>query len=283
MKVYRKIEEIREQIKKDKLLGKKIGFVPTMGFLHKGHKSLLEIAKEKSDVLVLSIFVNPIQFGPEEDLDKYPRDFIQDEKIAKDVGVDYIFYPEEKEMYPNGISTFVNVENLTDFLCGKKRIGHFRGVTTIVTKLFNIIQPDIAVFGKKDAQQLRVIEKMVEDLNIDTKIFRGEIVREDDGLALSSRNKYLTNHQRKNAIALKMSLEKANEMIKNGETNVLLIKNEMKNYIEKNYEGIIIDYLEIVNFENLESQEEIRGEILIAGAIFLGKTRLIDNMILKID
>ncbi|BDU49876.1 pantoate--beta-alanine ligase [Haliovirga abyssi] len=282
MEILKEINVVKEVIKKIKSNNQSIGFVPTMGYLHEGHLSLLKKAKEKSDVLFLSIFVNPIQFGPNEDLDKYPRDLERDVELAKKAGVDYIFFPNELKMYPPGYSTYVMVEKFTEGLCGAKRLGHFKGVSTIVLKLFNIIRPDIAVFGKKDAQQLRVIEKMVEDLNLDIEILGGEIVREKDGLALSSRNKYLTLEERKEAVVLNKSLELAELLIYKGEKNSNVIIEKVEEFINSNSNFGKIDYVEIVDYKNFEKISELSGEILIAIAVYIGNTRLIDNRILNL-
>ncbi len=279
MKVLRKIEELRKELSSKKEL--KIVLVPTMGYLHSGHLALVKKAKEFGDIVVMSIFVNPIQFGPNEDFEKYPRDFQRDEKLAESAGVDYIFYPERDEMYKNH-KTYVSVSDITDILCGEKRPGHFTGVATVVLKLFNIVKPHAAVFGLKDAQQVRVIEKMVEDLNIDVKIVRAEIIREESGLALSSRNKYLSQSGKEKATALFKSLEMAKKMIENGEKNTSVLKEKIAEFILKEAEDARIDYIEIVNYEKMEKIEHIAGEILIAEAVFIDGVRLIDNKIMKI-
>ncbi|OQY10036.1 MAG: pantoate--beta-alanine ligase [Fusobacteriia bacterium 4572_132] len=284
MQIIRRIVEMKQKIKKIKKDGKKIGIVPTMGYLHEGHISLIEKIKSKVDIIVLSIFVNPKQFGENEDLESYPRNIEKDSKIAEEAGVDFIFYPLEKEMYPNGYQTVINLTELTKGLCGEKRPGHFKGVATVVLKLFNIIKPDFAVFGLKDAQQVRVIEKMQEDLNLDVKIIRAEIIREIDGLAKSSRNKYLNEKERKDALVLRKSLLYAKEIIEAGETSSSIIIKKVEKYITSNYKNINVDYFEIVDFEKLEKIEElhkIHSEILIAMAVYVGNTRLIDNMLLN--
>ncbi len=213
MQIIRKISKIKSKLNELKLDGKIIGFVPTMGYLHEGHLSLIKEIKNKVDIVVVSIFVNPKQFGINEDLSSYPRDIERDSKLAESEGADFLFYPTEEEMYPKGYQTSVILTELTSGLCGLKRPGHFKGVTTVVLKLFNIIKPDYAIFGLKDAQQVRVIEKMVEDLNLDIKVLRSEIVREKDGLAKSSRNKYLTEEERKNSLILRKSLLYAKKLI----------------------------------------------------------------------
>lgn len=282
MEIENNIKKIKQVIRENKKKGKKISFVPTMGSLHDGHLSLLELARKEGDILILSIFVNPIQFGKGEDLEKYPRDLQKDEKLAERAGVDYVFYPEVKEMYPEDLKTYVEVKGLTDNLCGEKRPGHFKGVTTVVSKLFNIIEPDVAVFGQKDAQQLRIIEKMVKDLNYDIEILSGEIVREKDGLAMSSRNNFLSKEERKEALVLKSSLDIAKKYILEGELDPKKIQTKIKESIVKRYKNIKIDYFEIVNYDELKEVEEISGKILIAGAFYLGKTRIIDNIIMDI-
>ncbi len=279
MKRVEKIAELRNELKKYQ--GKKIALVPTMGYLHEGHLLLVKKAREVADIVVMSIFVNPIQFGPNEDFDKYPRDIERDEMLAKSAGVDYVFYPEVTEMYNNS-KTFVEVSEVSEGLCGGKRPGHFRGVATVVLKLFNIVKPDYAVFGIKDAQQVRVIEKMVEDLNVDIKIIRCEIKREDSGLAMSSRNKYLSVEGKEKALVLSKSLNYAQELIKKGERSSAKLKEEMENFIKSNADNVKIDYIEIVNYENMKNTEELNEEILIAEAVYIDNVRLIDNCILKI-
>ncbi len=279
MKRVEKIEELRNELKRYR--DKKIALVPTMGYLHEGHLLLVKKAREVADIVVMSIFVNPIQFGPNEDFDKYPRDIERDEMLAKSAGVDYVFYPEVTEMYNNS-KTFVEVSEVSEGLCGGKRPGHFRGVATVVLKLFNIVKPDYAVFGIKDAQQVRVIEKMVEDLNVDIKIIRCEIKREDSGLAMSSRNKYLSVEGKEKALVLSKSLNYAQELIKKGERSSAKLKEEMENFIKSNADNVKIDYIEIVNYENMKNTEELNEEILIAEAVYIDNVRLIDNCILKI-
>lgn len=279
MKVLRKIEELRKELVNKK--ESKIVLVPTMGYLHSGHLALVKKAKEFGDIVVMSIFVNPIQFGPNEDFDKYPRDFKRDEQLAESAGVDYIFYPERDEMYKNH-KTYVSVSDITELLCGEKRPGHFTGVATVVLKLFNIVKPYAAVFGLKDAQQVRVIEKMVEDLNVDIKIVRAEIIREESGLALSSRNKYLSKQGKEKAVALSKSLEMAKNLIENGERTASVLKEKIAEFILKEAEDAKIDYIEIVDYEKMEKTEKLTGEVLIAEAVFIDGVRLIDNKIMKI-
>jgi len=258
--------------------GKQIGLVPTMGYLHEGHLSLVRRARADNDWVVVSIFVNPIQFGPNEDLANYPRDFDRDRQLLEAEGVDLIFVPTVEEMYPSGSLTFVEVEgNLTKGLCGASRPGHFRGVTTVVSKLFNIVLPHRAYFGQKDAQQLAVIGRMVADLNFDIEIVPMPIVREPDGLAMSSRNRYLNPEERRSATALYRSLQLAKGLIENGERDAAKITAAMRNLIGQE-KPARIDYVEIVDANSFEPMEHIHGEILIALAAFMGRTRLIDNL-----
>jgi pantoate--beta-alanine ligase len=259
--------------------GRSIGFVPTMGFLHEGHLSLMRIVRSTCDVLVVSIFVNPTQFGPSEDLDAYPRDFKRDEALCEQEGVDIVFYPEPETMYAADASVWVDEASLSGVLCGSSRLGHFKGVCTVVAKLFNLVQPDRAVFGEKDAQQLRIIERMVRDLNFPIEIMRGPIVREPDGLAMSSRNKYLSGSQRQHALCLKKSTELARRMVDEGERRVSIIRNAMINCIEST-PGAEIDYIEIVDDATLEGLETLAGRTLVAVAVKMGSTRLIDNLVL---
>jgi len=260
--------------------GKSIGFVPTMGYLHEGHISLIKTAKQHADVVVVSIFVNPIQFSPGEDFDKYPRDIKRDENLARDAGADIIFYPVVKEMYQDGYATYVNVERLTDGLCGKKRPGHFRGVTTVVAKLFGIVKPDIAYFGQKDAQQAFAIKKMVEDLNMGIEIKILPTVRAEDGLAMSSRNTYLSESDKRDAALIYDALEKAEAVIKEGETDPAKVVSIMAAIIGK-AKSVKIDYMAIMDTKELREVKKISGEVLVAAAVYVGKTRLIDNIIVN--
>jgi len=277
----KKMQKICGELKRE---GKIIGFVPTMGYLHKGHLSLLRIAKKRSDVLVVSVFVNPMQFGPREDFKRYPRDFKRDRfllesRLRRD---DFVFAPQMKDMYPNGYLTYVNVDKITDKLEGATRPGHFQGVTTIVAKLFNIIQPDVAVFGQKDAQQAVVLKKMVDDLNYRIKMIIAPTVRERDGLALSSRNMYLSREERKQATVLYQALVLAKDMIKMGERKASKIVSGMRTLINKQPLAHI-DYIAITDAHSLELLNKLKGEILISLAVRFGKTRLIDNIKMKIS
>jgi pantoate--beta-alanine ligase len=278
MKVIRKIKEMQKYV--NRIKGKKIiGFVPTMGYFHEGHIELMRQARKECDVVVVSLFVNPIQFGPKEDYKKYPRDFERDKKLAKYAGVDILFYPDVKEMYHDDFSTYVEVTGkFTNILCGKYRPGHFRGVTTVVSKLFNIVKPDIAYFGQKDIQQCYVIKKMIEDLNFDIKLKIIPTKRENDGLAMSSRNTYLTTQQRKVAPVLYESLMYAKNMIENGEKDSKKIIRKMKELIEsKPYTKV--QYISIVDAKTFEEVKRITNKVIIALAVFIGDTRLIDNII----
>lgn len=281
MEIFSKIDDLKRKLKEERKGGKSIGFVPTMGYLHEGHLSLVRQSVKENDLTVVSIFVNPIQFGPEEDFNRYPRDIERDKKLLEKEGVNYLFFPSNYEMYPTGYKTFVEVNELGKKLCGKSRPGHFRGVTTVVLKLFNIVQPDKAYFGQKDAQQAIIIKKMVKDLDLDIDIFVMPIVREEDGLAMSSRNIYLDEEERKNSTVLYKSLKEAERMIKMGERDAEKIKNRMREIVTS-YPKAVIDYIEIVDTEELNPVNPLKGEVLIALAVYIGKARLIDNIILEV-
>ena len=260
-------------------LGKTVGFVPTMGYLHEGHALLIRIARTKADIVVVSLFVNPTQFGPQEDLSKYPRDFERDENICRRENVDIIFYPTPENMYLPDHSVYVSEEKLSTGLCGASRPGHFRGVATVVAKLFNIVQPDLAVFGEKDAQQLRVIERMIRDLNIPVRVIRGPTVREPDGLAMSSRNKYLSPDERRQALCLRHALNRATELYRSGTRDPEVLREAMVEVIGKN-PSAKIDYIELVDDSTLELVRTLDQPTLVALAVYVGKTRLIDNITL---
>jgi len=280
MKIVKKIEEVRDVISMAKNEKKRIGFIPTMGYLHRGHLSLVEISKKNSDFQVMSIFVNKIQFNDSSDFDDYPKDLQKDFQLAEEAGVDLIFVPDDKEIFRDHL-TYVEVEGLTNNLCGGTRQGHFRGVFTIVTKLFNIISPDVAVFGQKDVQQAISIEKMVFDLNSNVRIIVAPIIREKDGLAMSSRNKHLNKEERKNALSIFKTLKRAEDLIKSGMLSSKDIIVQMKYIIEKvKPQGI--DYISVVDYKTLQSVEKISDKSVIAIAVFFGTTRLIDNMIVEI-
>lgn len=280
MKVIDNIQRMAMLSKILKKDSKSIGFVPTMGYLHDGHLSLIKTAKQHTDVAVVSIFVNPKQFSPKEDLDKYPRNLKRDEEMARLAGADVLFIPSAEDMYPDDYATYVDIERLSAVLCGASRPGHFRGVATVVVKLFNIIKPDIAYFGQKDAQQSIIIKKMVEDLNIDVEIKVLPTVREKDGLAMSSRNVYLSESQRKDALCLSQALSKAEAAVKSGERDVSKIVKMMDAVISQR-PAAKIDYIKAVDAKNLEPVDKISGRTLVALAVFIGKTRLIDNTILN--
>ena len=260
--------------------GKSIGLVPTMGSLHDGHMSLVKAARRRADVVVVSIFVNPMQFGPGEDFRRYPRDLKGDEALARKAGVDIIFYPSAKEMYPGGYSTYVDVERLTDGLCGASRPGHFRGVTTVVAKLFGIIKPDLAYFGQKDAQQAVVVRKMAQDLNMGVEVKVMPTVREKDGLAMSSRNAYLSESERKDAAVIYRALLKAKSMVAAGERNARRLVRAIGRVISQK-PSVKIEYISVVDADGLSDIDSISSESLIAVAARAGKTRLIDNIIVK--
>lgn len=276
MKCIHTIQETRACIEEWKKQGMRIGFVPTMGYLHEGHESLIKKAVSENDKVVVSLFVNPMQFGPKEDLGSYPRDLERDLICCSKVGADLVFNPEPEEMYLEDFCSFVDVTGLTEGLCGKSRPIHFRGVCTVVTKLFNIVRPDCAYFGEKDAQQLAVIKRMVRDLNMPIRIVGCPIVREADGLAKSSRNTYLSPKERKAALILSRALTKAKKALEEG----VMQRNQLHQLITEEVETeplAHIDYVEIVDALSLQTVEEVDREVLIALAVYIGKTRLIDN------
>jgi len=281
MEQLTKISEIRGILETIRKQGKTIGFVPTMGYLHEGHLSLMRESLKKADYTVVSIFVNPTQFGPEEDFNRYPRDLSRDAQILEKEGVNILFVPQTIEMYPEGYKTFVEVKDLQNLLCGESRPGHFRGVCTVILKLFNIIQPNMCFFGQKDAQQAVIIKKMVHDLNLDISIEVLPIIREHDGLAMSSRNSYLNPEQRKATLILYKSLKEAEKMIVKGERSAGNIIERMCKIINSEPKARI-NYVEIVDLENLNPVIEIKNEVLIALAVFIGSVRLIDNIIVNI-
>ena len=278
-RVVNTISEVRELVKQARAEGKRIGLVPTMGALHAGHISLIDTAKGQTDFVVVSIFVNPTQFGPNEDFNKYPRTLDADIEMCQKAEADVVFAPSAQEMYPTEQLTWVNVEKLTDVLCGAARPGHFRGVTTVCAKLFNIVLPDIAFFGQKDAQQAIIIKRMVADLNMPLKIVVCPIVREANGLAMSSRNKYLSEQQRQEAAAIYASLQKAEQMIKSGERNSAAIITAMQEILHQSG-SIATEYIHIVDAATLTDLQVIKGQVLIAIAAKIGTTRLIDNILI---
>lgn len=282
MKVVGTIKEVRNLVKEWKKNGESVGFVPTMGYLHEGHGSLITKARENNDKVVVSIFVNPLQFGPSEDLESYPRDLEKDSKFCESLGADLIFHPEPEEMYHDDFSSYVDMSVLTEELCGLSRPVHFRGVCTVVSKLFNIVQPDNAYFGEKDAQQLAIIKHMVQDLNMDVNVVGCPIVREEDGLAKSSRNTYLSPEERKATLILSKTIELGKKLIADGEKDADVLVAKMKANVETEPMAKI-DYVKAVNGLTMQQQKEIKAPMLIAMAVYIGKTRLIDNMIISED
>lgn len=279
MKIVGTVKEVREQVKEWKKQGLSVGFVPTMGYLHEGHKSLMDAAKKGNDKVVVSIFVNPMQFGPTEDLATYPRDLDHDAALCESAGVDLIFHPEAEEMYEKDFCSFVDMTGLTEGLCGKTRPIHFRGVCTVVNKLFNIVTPDHAYFGQKDGQQLAVIKRMVRDLNMDIEIVGCPIVREEDGLAKSSRNTYLSSEERKAALILSKTVALGKELAKT-EKDANKVVEAMKKNIET--EPLAkIDYVEAVDALSMAPVEKLEGTCMLAMAVYIGKTRLIDNTLIN--
>lgn len=279
MKIVGTVKEVREQVKEWKKQGLSVGFVPTMGYLHEGHKSLMDAARKGNDKVVVSIFVNPMQFGPTEDLATYPRDLDHDAALCESAGVDLIFHPEAEEMYEKDFCSFVDMTGLTEGLCGKTRPIHFRGVCTVVNKLFNIVTPDHAYFGQKDGQQLAVIKRMVRDLNMDIEIVGCPIVREEDGFAKSSRNTYLSSEERKAALILSKTVALGKELAKT-EKDANKVVEAMKKNIET--EPLAkIDYVEAVDALSMAPVEKLEGTCMLAMAVYIGKTRLIDNTLIN--
>lgn len=274
------VDEVRANIKEWKKQGLSIGLVPTMGYLHEGHASLIERAAKENDKVVVSVFVNPIQFGPTEDLESYPRDFEADCALCEKMGASLVFHPEDEEMYFDDFCTYVDIHTLSEVLCGKTRPIHFRGVCTVVSKLFNIVTPDRAYFGQKDAQQLAIIKRMVRDLNFDIKIIGCPIVREADGLAKSSRNTYLSPKEREAAVVLSKAIFTGKKMVEEGIKDALTVKATMMDIL-KSEPLANVEYVEMVDFGTLQDVETINGPILTAIAVRIGKTRLIDNFIVE--
>ena len=279
MKIVETVKEVREQVKEWKKQGLTVGFVPTMGYLHEGHKSLMDAARKDNDKVVVSIFVNPMQFGPTEDLATYPRDLDHDAALCESAGVDLIFHPEPEEMYEKDFCSFVDMTGLTEGLCGKTRPIHFRGVCTVVNKFFNIVTPDRVYFGQKDGQQLAVIKRMVRDLNMDIEIIGCPIVREEDGLAKSSRNTYLSPEERKAALILSKTVALGKELAKT-EKDANKVVEAMKKNIETEPMAKI-DYVEAVDALSMEPVEKLEGTCMLAMAVYIGKTRLIDNTLIN--
>lgn len=280
MKIVTSVKDMQGWALQARKSGGTVGLVPTMGFLHAGHVSLIREARRRADKVVLSIFVNPTQFGPDEDLDEYPRDFERDEALCAAEGVDIVFYPPTSDMYAADASVFIVEEQLSRGLCGGSRPGHFRGVCTVVAKLFNLVLPDLAVFGRKDFQQLRILEQMTRDLNFPVEIVSAPIVREEDGLAISSRNKYLGPEERRQALCLREALDRAEELFFNGEREADAIKKEMRHIIGRNTLARI-DYCQIVDIRQLQPLSTLECPALAALAVYIGQTRLIDNTVLE--
>ena len=279
MQIATTINEVRTQVKAWKKEGCSVGFVPTMGYLHEGHGSLISRARKENDRVVVSIFVNPMQFGPGEDLESYPRDLDKDSAYCESLGADLIFHPEPEEMYTDGFCSYVDMSVLTEELCGLSRPVHFRGVCTVVNKLFNIVQPDRAYFGQKDAQQLAIIRRMVQDLNMDLEIIGCSIVREEDGLAKSSRNTYLSAEERQAALVLSKAVKLGQELVAGGETDAKNIVSEMSALIAK--EPLArIDYVKAVDGLTMQQIDTVKAPMLVALAVYIGKTRLIDNFMI---
>ena len=280
MRIIEKISEMQQQSNLWRQQGKTIALVPTMGYFHEGHLALMRHARKLGDILGVSLFVNPTQFGPGEDYERYPRDEERDIQLAKSVGVDFLFMPQVSEMYPEGYQTYVEVTEITKALCGLSRPGHFRGVTTVVAKLFNIIKPHIAVFGEKDFQQLVVIRRMVKDLNMDVTIVGHPTVREQDGLAMSSRNTYLDPEQRRQALALSKALREAQSLVSKGERDAKVITMRARDILEQDGK-VRIDYVEVCDPQTFQRVDTIERPTLLAVAAYVGKARLIDNMVLQ--
>jgi len=280
MEILKTLDEMKAWSHKVRVDGQTLGLVPTMGYLHAGHLSLARQSLSTRDHTVVSIFVNPKQFGPHEDLDTYPRDLEADRRELELLGVDALFLPTADDMYPEGFQTYVHVEEITDKLCGKSRRELFRGVTTLVLKLFNIVQPDSAFFGEKDRQQLEVIRKMVTDLNLDVEIVGLPIIRDPDGLAMSSRNQYLGKAERKTALSIHEALQQAQQLVAQGESSAATLRSRMRTIIER--EGRVqVDYISVCDPKRFEELEEVRGKAMIALAVHVGKARLIDNCLIE--
>lgn len=270
------MQALSDELRRDK----RIAFVPTMGYLHEGHLALVRKARELADIVVVSIFINPTQFGPQEDLAKYPRDYDRDATLLEQEKTDIIFYPESKEMYPKGYSTYVQVRELQNHLCGKSRVGHFVGVATVVAKLFNIVKPHFAVFGQKDYQQLKVIERMVRDLNMDLEIVPYPTVREKDGLAMSSRNTYLSPEEREKALLIHAAMTKVESLVRSGVRDVSKLREDAQQILTSR-DGVTVEYVSIADPDTLEEVDQVEHKALLAIACHVGKTRLIDNTILE--
>lgn len=281
MKTVTTVAEVRQVLDPIQKQGRSVGLVPTMGYLHDGHLSLIRRARQENDVVVVSVFVNPTQFGPQEDLDQYPRDFARDERLLEESGVDLVFHPKASEMYHDH-KTYVSVDDLSQKLCGKTRPIHFRGVATICTKLFHITKANRAYFGQKDAQQFIILNKMVHDLNFDITLKLCPIVRSAQGLALSSRNKYLSDIEKEEALVLSRALQKAHALLKAGERDSAVLRDAMQEILSSAPDAQI-DYIQIVDLETLEEMTTIDRDVLVALAVYIGSTRLIDNFIFRLN
>jgi pantoate--beta-alanine ligase len=280
MEIIRTVKEMKEFSSRSRRAGKTIAFVPTMGYFHEGHLSLMREGRKRGDLLIISLFVNPTQFGPSEDFKNYPRDFERDRKMAEEVGVHILFVPEAGDMYPPNHQTIVRVEKVTQNLCGRSRPTHFQGVATVVLMLFEIVMPHVAIFGEKDYQQLATIQQMVRDLHMSVEVVGMPTVREADGLAMSSRNTYLLPEERKAALSLYRSLQKAKELLQQGERKVDRILHAMKGILQS--EPLVrIDYVQLCDAHTLQEIDRIEGDVVIALAAYLGKTRLIDNLVYR--
>jgi pantoate--beta-alanine ligase len=275
------VEEVRRAVADARRRGLTVGLVPTMGALHAGHVSLIRAARAETGFVVVSIFVNPTQFGPNEDFSRYPRPLEQDLEVCGRKGTDLAFVPEVATLYPPGFRTYVEVHGFQDVLCGASRPGHFRGVATVVLKLFHIVQPDVAYFGQKDAQQARIIRKMVRDLDVPIEVRTCPIVRDPDGLALSSRNQYLTPEQRRHAPVLHQALEEARALVEGGERDAAVVRRAVAERLGS-VPGAVVDYAEVVDYETLRPLDRLRGQVLVAVAVRFGGTRLIDNVLLSV-
>ena len=281
MEIIKTIKEMKEFASQTRRAGKIIAFVPTMGYFHDGHLSLMREGRRRGDLLIVSLFVNPTQFSPNEDFKNYPRDFERDRKMAEEVGVDILFVPEADEMYPHDHQTIVRVEKVTQNLCGRSRPTHFQGVTTVVLMLFEIVMPHVAIFGEKDYQQLVTIQQMVKNLHMSVEVMGMPTIRESDGLALSSRNTYLLPEERKAALSLYRSLQKAKELLQKGERKADRILQEVKGILQSG-PLVRIDYVQICDAHTLKYVDQIEGDVVIALAAYLGKIRLIDNLVFRI-
>ncbi|MFC0299453.1 pantoate--beta-alanine ligase [Virgibacillus soli] len=275
MKVIRSISELQQLTKTTQ---KKIGFVPTMGFLHKGHMTLMERAKQENELVIVSIFVNPLQFGPTEDYETYPRNEVKDVELAKEIGVDIVFIPQVQDMYPNKMKIKLSINERIDQLCGKSRPGHFDGVLTVLAKLFHIVNPTKVYFGLKDAQQVAVVDALIQDLNFPIELVGVPTVREESGLAISSRNVHLSPQEKKEATELYKALNYGRKLVVDGETNPVMIEKEVKNYL-KNNTSSKIDYIDILSYPDLKKVDQINQRVILAGALYFEKARIIDNLI----